>query len=155
MASPTASVEADRRKYARLVANIDDAHYPLFQAAITGRAALEGATVSGEQPAAGRGSLIELGENNAEEKKRMRNAMVQQEGLMVALFEILRNVPRRGAFLFFSRPPAGLTDPITAIVLMLFKVNDLNRALDVSLQTTHSPARIFLIIAKFVSSLLP
>jgi aarF domain-containing kinase len=97
MASPSSSVESARRKYAKLVANIDDAHYPLFQAAITGRAALEGATLSGEQPGQGRGSLIQLGENNAEEKKRMRNAMVQQEGLMVALFEILRNVPRRGA----------------------------------------------------------
>ncbi|GAA5873483.1 hypothetical protein JCM8547_005443 [Rhodosporidiobolus lusitaniae] len=129
MASPSPSVERARRKYAKLVANIDDAHYPLFQAAITGRAALEGATLSGEQPGKGRGSLIELGENTKEEKKRMRNAMVAQEGLMEQLFEILRNVPRR--------------------VVMLFKVNDLNRALDVSLQTTHSPARVFLIIAQY------
>ncbi|GAA6040136.1 hypothetical protein JCM8097_002046 [Rhodosporidiobolus ruineniae] len=128
MASPSPSVEAARRKYAKLVANIDDEHYPLFQAAITGRAALEGATLSGEVPK-NRGSLIELGENTADEKKRMRNAMVQQEGLMEALFEILRNVPRR--------------------LLMLFKVNDLNRALDLSLQTTHSPARVFLIIAQY------
>ncbi|BGP13038.1 hypothetical protein JCM10213v2_000957 [Rhodosporidiobolus nylandii] len=117
MASPSPSVEAARRKYAKL-------------AAITGRAALEGASLSGELPAEkGRGSLIELGENTKDEKRRMRNAMVQQEGLMVALFEILRNVPRR--------------------MLMLFKVNDLNRALDLSLQTTHSPARIFLIIAQY------
>ncbi|GAA6023884.1 hypothetical protein JCM10207_000517 [Rhodosporidiobolus poonsookiae] len=130
MASPSASVEADRRKYAKLVANIDDAHYPLFQAAITGRAALEGATLSGEETGQGRkGSLIELGENSKEEKRRMRNAMVQQEGLMEALFEILRSVPRR--------------------MLMIFKVNDLNRALDLSLQTTHSPARVFLIIAQY------
>ena len=42
-----------------------------------------------------------------DEKKKMRNAMVMQEGLMEALFQILRNVPRR--------------------MLMLFKVNDLNR----------------------------
>ncbi|GAA5887140.1 hypothetical protein JCM16303_002202, partial [Sporobolomyces ruberrimus] len=131
MASPTPKVEAARRKYATLVANIDDAHYPLFQAAITGRAALEGAAVTPEEgaPAEKRGSMLDLGENNADEKKKMRNAMVMQEGLMEALFQILRNVPRR--------------------MLMLFKVNDLNRALDVSLQTTHSPARIFLIIADY------
>ncbi|GAA5989826.1 hypothetical protein JCM11641_004806, partial [Rhodosporidiobolus odoratus] len=130
MASTSPSVEAARRKYAKLVANIDDAHYPLFQAAITGRAALDGASVSGDDAAAsGRGSLIELGENTKEEMKLMKSAMVQQEGLMEALFEILRNVPRR--------------------MLMLFKVNDLNRALDLSLQTTHSPARIFLIIAQY------
>ncbi|GAA5840887.1 hypothetical protein JCM11251_007630 [Rhodosporidiobolus azoricus] len=131
MAPPSPKTEAERRKYAKLVANIDDEHYPLFQAAITGRAALEGASLSGEQPGGGggRGSLIELGENTKDEKRLMRNAMVQQEGLMEALFEILRNVPRR--------------------MLMLFKVNDLNRALDLSLQTTHSPARIFLIIAQY------
>lgn len=109
MASPTPKVEAARRKYAKLVANIDDAHYPLFQAAITGRAALEGAAVTPEEgaPAEKRGSMLDLGENNADEKKKMRNAMVMQEGLMEALFQILRNVPRR--------------------MLMLFKVNDLNR----------------------------
>ncbi|CEQ40464.1 SPOSA6832_02082 [Sporobolomyces salmonicolor] len=155
MARPSPSVEAERRKYAKLVANIDDEHYPLFQAAITGRAALEGASLSGEEAdakgGARRGSMLDLGENTKEEKRRMRNAMVMQEGLMEALFEILRNVPRR--------------------MLMLFKVNDLNRcvlslvalssgftdrivgslcsALDISLQTTHSPARIFLIIAQY------
>ena len=109
MASPTPSVEAARRKYAKLVANIDDAHYPLFQAAITGRAALDGAAVSAPEGKSveKRGSMLDLGENNLEEKKKMRNAMVMQEGLMEALFEILRNVPRR--------------------MLMLFKVNDLNR----------------------------
>ncbi|GAA6025867.1 hypothetical protein JCM11491_004751 [Sporobolomyces phaffii] len=133
MAAPSPSVELARRKYAKLVANIDDAHYPLFQAAITGRAALEGAAVTAaddaDAPAEKRGSMLDLGENNAAERRKMRNAMVMQEGLMEALFEILRNVPRR--------------------MLMLFKVNDLNRALDVSLQTTHSPARIFLIIADY------
>ncbi|GAA5823077.1 hypothetical protein JCM5353_007878 [Sporobolomyces roseus] len=127
MASPTPSIEAARRKYAKLVANIDDAHYPLFQAAITGRAALEGGDIPETNEK--RGSMLDLGENNLDEKKKMRNAMVMQEGLMEALFQILRNVPRR--------------------MLMLFKVNDLNRALDVSLQTTHSPARIFLIIADY------
>ncbi|GAA6062591.1 hypothetical protein JCM10212_004186 [Sporobolomyces blumeae] len=148
MASPTPAVEAERRKYAQLVANIDDSHYPLFQAAITGRAALDGAEVTppdvaveGEEgtvpPAVQkaakstekRGSMLDLGENNDAERKKMRSAMVMQEGLMEALFQILRNMPRR--------------------MLMLFKVNDLNRALDVSLKTTHSPARIFLIIADY------
>jgi len=105
MASPTPSVEAARRKYAKLVANIDDAHYPLFQAAITGRAALEGGDIPKTNEK--RGSMLDLGENNMDEKKKMRNAMVMQEGLMEALFQILRNVPRR--------------------MLMLFKVNDLNR----------------------------
>ncbi|GAA5918989.1 hypothetical protein JCM6882_006828, partial [Rhodosporidiobolus microsporus] len=134
MAPPSPKTEADRRKYAHLVANIDDEHYPLFQAAITGRAALEGASLSGEQPQ-GRGSLIDLGENTKEEKRRMRNAMVQQEGLMEALFEILRRIPRRLVMIFKENSSSS--------------VNDLNRALDLSLQTTHSPARIFLIIGQY------
>ncbi|GAA6025882.1 hypothetical protein JCM8202_004719 [Rhodotorula sphaerocarpa] len=135
MANNSPSVDEERRKYAKLVANIDDAHYPLFQAAITGRAALEGATLSGEesQGAKRRGSMLDVGGNTPEERKMMRTAMVQGgpdgSNLLEQLFVILRNIPRR--------------------MLMIFKVNDLNRALDVSLQTTHSPVRIFLIIAQY------
>ncbi|GAA5873968.1 hypothetical protein JCM3774_004054 [Rhodotorula dairenensis] len=135
MESNSPSVEAQRRKYAKLVANIDDDHYPLFQAAITGRAALQGATLSGEetQGSSRGGSMLDLGGNTPEERKRMRRAMVEGgpdgSNLLEQLFVILRNIPRR--------------------MLMIFKVNDLNRALDISLQTTHSPVRIFLIIASY------
>ncbi|GAA6006906.1 ABC1 kinase family protein [Rhodotorula paludigena] len=128
MARSTPEVEADRRKYAKLVANIDESQYPLFQAAISGRAALEGASMSGEGGQRG-SSMLDLGANTDEERKRMRSAMVQQEGLLESLFQLLRNIPRR--------------------MLMIFKVNDLNRALDASLQTTHSPVRVFLIIAQY------
>ncbi|GAA6057204.1 hypothetical protein NBRC10513_000774 [Rhodotorula toruloides] len=130
MEAPSPKTEAARRKYAKLVANIDDAHYPLFQAAITGRAALEGAVADeGEDGPKRRGSILDLGENTDDERKLMRKAMVQQEGLMEALFEILRSVPRR--------------------LVLVFKVNDLNRSLDLALQTTHSPLRVFLIIAQY------
>ncbi|KWU41698.1 ABC1-domain-containing protein, partial [Rhodotorula sp. JG-1b] len=135
MESNSPSVEAARRKYAKLVANIDDDHYPLFQAAITGRAALQGATLSGEETkgTTRRGSMLDLEGNTPEERKMMRRAMVEGgpdgSNLLEQLFVILRNIPRR--------------------MLMIFKVNDLNRALDISLQTTHSPVRIFLIIASY------
>ncbi|TKA53349.1 hypothetical protein B0A53_04367 [Rhodotorula sp. CCFEE 5036] len=135
MESNSPSVEAARRKYAKLVANIDDDHYPLFQAAITGRAALQGATLSGEETKGTirRGSMLDLEGNSPEERKMMRRAMVEGgpdgSNLLEQLFVILRNIPRR--------------------MLMIFKVNDLNRALDISLQTTHSPVRIFLIIASY------
>ncbi|GAA6050542.1 hypothetical protein JCM3770_005591 [Rhodotorula araucariae] len=125
MARPSPEVEADRRKYAKLVANIDDEGYVLFVTAISGRAALEGADGDGR----GRASMLEMGENTDEEKKKIRRAMVQQEGLLPQLFALLRTMPRK--------------------LVMLFKVNDLNRALDLALQTTHSPVRIFLIIAQY------
>lgn len=101
MANNSPSVDEERRKYAKLVANIDDAHYPLFQAAITGRAALEGATLSGEesQGAKRRGSMLDVGGNTPEERKMMRTAMVQGgpdgSNLLEQLFVILRNIPRR------------------------------------------------------------
>ena len=87
------SVEADRRKYAYLVGNIDDEMYPLFQAAITGRAALDDPYQNrgGEK----RTSVMQLGESTAAEQRHMRHAIVEQEGLMQSLFELLRRVPRR------------------------------------------------------------
>lgn len=40
-------------------------------------------------------SMLDLGANTDEERKRMRSAMVQQEGLLESLFQLLRNIPRR------------------------------------------------------------
>ena len=93
------SVELERRKYAYLVGNIDDSLYPIFQAAITGRAALDDPNASRSGSDLGlpdkRSSVMELGEHTEQEQKRMRHAIVQQEGLMLSLFDLLRRVPRR------------------------------------------------------------
>jgi aarF domain-containing kinase len=98
------TVEADRRKYAYLVGNIDDSLYPIFQAAITGRAALDdpyasvqpdGVEVDKAKLPEKRGSVLELGEHTEQEQRRMRHAIVQTEGLMLSLFDLLRRVPRR------------------------------------------------------------
>ncbi|KAM0790557.1 hypothetical protein ACM66B_004426 [Microbotryomycetes sp. NB124-2] len=121
-------VDKQRRKYAYLVGKIDDEMYPLFQAAITGRAALDDPFMSRDDGTK-RGSVMELGESTLAEQKRMRHAIVETEGLMQSLFELLRRVPRR--------------------LLMVLKVNDLARALDNSLHTTHSPTRIFMIVAHY------
>lgn len=85
------SVELDRRKYAYLAGNIDESLYPIFQAAITGRASLETSVgADGGKP----GSMMELGDLTREETREIRRAVVQ-EGLMTSIFDLLRRVPRR------------------------------------------------------------
>ncbi|GAW08545.1 ABC1-domain-containing protein [Lentinula edodes] len=111
MAPASPSVNADRRKYAELVGNIGPELYPVFEAAMTGRAALEGtwddgqsdATVSFER-ASGMMSALPQSE---EEMEAIRTAVVTREGLLVSVFDVLRRVPRR--------------------VLMVLKLNDLTR----------------------------
>ncbi|KAH9949006.1 ABC1-domain-containing protein [Amylocystis lapponica] len=130
-ASP--AVQKDRRKYANLVGNIDDDLYPVFEAALTGRAALEGSwddgQSSGKSKYARGSSMIDISAQSEEEMEAIRNAVVQKEGLLLSVFDVLRRVPRR--------------------VLMVLKLNDLTRALDRALVTTHSNVRIFLITAKY------
>ncbi|KAI5123928.1 hypothetical protein M0805_006345 [Coniferiporia weirii] len=133
--SPASSeTNANRRKYAQLVGNIGDDLYPIFETAITGRAGLEGTWDSGESdgsfPKKKRASsLVDLMPQSEGEMEAIRNAVVQKEGLLISLFDLLRRVPRR--------------------VLMLLKLNDLVRSLDRSLATTHSSIRIFLITAQY------
>lgn len=98
----SAKVEADRRKYAYLVGRIDDELYPIFQAAITGRAALDDpysdqGLAEGESPRKPKSSVMDIdrGEDLEAEQKRIRHVLVQQEGLMLSLFDLLRRVPRR------------------------------------------------------------
>lgn len=88
LSPPSPSVEADRRRYALLAGNIDETLYPIFEAAITGRAAMDTAT-------AGKGSIMDLGKQTKEEGHRIRTAIVQQEGILSSLFDLLRRVPRR------------------------------------------------------------
>ncbi|KAJ7647306.1 ABC1-domain-containing protein [Roridomyces roridus] len=133
-ASPTTI--ADRRKYALLVGNIGRIwFYPVFEAALTGRANLEGSHTAGaaEHPETfKRGSgLIDLKRQSEEEKEAIRDAVVQN-GILLSVLDVLRRVPRR--------------------VLMIFKLNDLTRSLDHALMTTHSNIRIFLISAKYCAT---
>ncbi|KAL8279161.1 hypothetical protein RQP46_008417 [Phenoliferia psychrophenolica] len=120
LSPPSPSVNADRRKYAYLAGNIDESLYPIFEAAITGRAAMMG-----------KGSIMDLGKQTKEEAHRIRTAVVQQEGILSSLFDLLRRVPRR--------------------MLMVLKVNDLTRALDASLKTTHGYQRVFLIVLHYAN----
>ena len=121
----------ERKKYAKWVGNIDEdlvspqerihaverhtecTQYPVFEAAITGRAALEGSWKDpNEDPSNGGnfsrgGSIIDLSAQSEEEMEAIRNAVVQKEGLLLSVFDVLRRVPRR--------------------VLMVLKLNDLTR----------------------------
>ncbi|KAJ3896299.1 ABC1-domain-containing protein [Lentinula edodes] len=133
MAPASPSVNADRRKYAELVGNIGPELYPVFEAAMTGRAALEGTWDDGQSDATvsfeGASGMMSALPQSEEEMEAIRTAVVTREGLLVSVFDVLRRVPRR--------------------VLMVLKLNDLTRSLDHALATTHSNIRIFLVTAKF------
>ncbi|POV97977.1 hypothetical protein PSTT_14725 [Puccinia striiformis] len=112
-----------RKQLAKLVGNIEEENYDIFESAITGRIGLKG-----------NGSLIEAttksdGKSKEIELKLIKNTLVNQDGIFIEILKILRNVPRR--------------------VLMILKVNDLTRSLDQSLNTTHSQIRIWLIVARY------
>ncbi|RXW16719.1 hypothetical protein EST38_g9135 [Candolleomyces aberdarensis] len=121
-----------RRKYAQLVGNIGPDLYPVFEAALTGRAALEGSWEEEEQEGSTfnrASSMIDLDRQSEAEMEAIRNAVANQEGLLVSVFDVLRRIPRR--------------------VIMVLKLNDLTRGLDHSLMTTHSNVRVFIENAKF------
>ncbi|KIJ18754.1 hypothetical protein PAXINDRAFT_110361 [Paxillus involutus ATCC 200175] len=123
---------AARRKYAELVGNITQDLYPVFEAAITGRAALEGTWEdegSSETTFKRASSMIDMLPQTMNEMEAIRDAVINREGLLISVFDVLRRVPKR--------------------VLMVLKLNDLTRSLDHALATTHSSVRIFLITAKY------
>lgn len=93
------------------VVPIYDLQYPVFEAAITGRAVLDesSGTEPESKPGFKRGrSMIDLNRQTEEELEAIRNAVVQREGLLLDVFSVLRRVPRR--------------------VLMVLKLNDLTRS---------------------------
>ncbi|KAJ7188203.1 ABC1 family-domain-containing protein [Mycena filopes] len=128
-ASP--STRADRRKYAELVGNIGPDLYPVFEAALTGRAALEGSWDGPErsEPFRRGSGLMDMTPQSEEEKEAIRDAVMSQDGVLMSVLDVLRRVPRR--------------------ILMILKLNDLTRSLDHALMTTHSNIRIFLVSAKY------
>ncbi|KAG6874487.1 hypothetical protein C0995_010397 [Termitomyces sp. Mi166 len=129
-ASPTTTL--NRQRYAELVGNVGPDLYPVFEAALTGRAALQDSVdrEKEDDDSFRRVScMIDLQPQSEAELDAIRNAVVSTEGLLTSVFDVLRRVPRR--------------------VLMVLKLNDLTRSLDYALMTTHSNIRIFLITAKY------
>ncbi|KAG6844706.1 hypothetical protein H0H87_004582 [Tephrocybe sp. NHM501043] len=106
-ASPATTL--DRRKYAELVGNIGPDLYPVFEAALTGRAALKGTEMKQEDDSSfyRASSMIDMQPQSKAELDAIRNAVVKTEGLLISVFDVLRRVPRR--------------------VLMVLKLNDLTR----------------------------
>jgi aarF domain-containing kinase len=97
----------------------------VFEAALTGRAVLEGATddPTDGKPWSKKASMLEMVPQSEEEMEAIRTAVVNREGLLVSVLDVLRRVPRR--------------------VLMVFKLNDLTRYGSPSLSfisMTHSLA---------------
>lgn len=135
MSRSTPKVSAERRKYAKLVANIDDDLYPILESAITGRSGLEGsdpANPNGVQGKARASSILDMetgSEMSDDEQNHIRKTVMEKEGLFLSILDLLRRVPRR--------------------MLMVLKLNDLSRSLDASLHTTHGPTRPFIILARY------
>jgi aarF domain-containing kinase len=86
---------------------------------ISGRAALEGTWEDEPSPSLeGKNestfkrasSMIDMMPQSEEEMEAIRNAVVNREGLLLSVFDVLRRVPRR--------------------VLMVLKLNDLTRLVD-------------------------
>ncbi|EFI28146.1 atypical/ABC1/ABC1-B protein kinase [Coprinopsis cinerea okayama7 len=125
-ASPT--VIAERKRLAQLVGNVGPDLYPIFEAALTGRAALEGSFEDGKDVSFKRGSSM-IDTTSRAEIEAVRHAVANTDGLILSVFDVLRRVPRR--------------------ILMVLKLNDLTRGLDRALATTHSNVRVFLVHAKY------
>jgi len=129
---------ANRRKYAQLVGNIDSVQYPIFEAALTGRASMEDTPVDPRPEKESQStfkrasSMLDQLPQTEEEVEALRNAVMTREGLLLSVFDILRKVPRR--------------------VLMVFMLNDLTRSLDHALSTTHSEVRVFVVVAKYCAT---
>jgi len=77
-------------------------------------------------------NMLEQLPQTDQEVEALRNAVMTKEGLLLSVFDILRNMPRR--------------------VLMVFKLNDLTRSLDHALSTTHSKVRVFVVVAKYCTT---
>lgn len=93
-----------RKKYARLVGNIDDdmvsdvrnstdQQYPFLESAITGRVSMEEGHHRGEDGQGPR-SLLEGAESGSKEVAKLRAAAMDTEGLLAGIFQMLRTVPR-------------------------------------------------------------
>ncbi|BEI89605.1 uncharacterized protein CcaverHIS019_0209670 [Cutaneotrichosporon cavernicola] len=78
-----------RKKYARLVGNIEDDMYPYLESAITGRVSMEDSI--NENPSS---SLLGESDSAAQELDKLRSAVMDRDGLIAGVFELLRRVPR-------------------------------------------------------------
>lgn len=82
--SPQTTIE--RKKWAKAVGNVDDDMYPILESAITGQMNMA------ETGSGGPTSLLESGSDD--HIRKLRNAMMEREGLVLSIFELLRTVPR-------------------------------------------------------------
>ncbi|KAI9889902.1 MAG: hypothetical protein M1814_004624 [Vezdaea aestivalis] len=129
--------ETRMRKYAKEVAGVEDADFPLFASAITGRdfrvvmgqdRDSDESVISGGIGISG-GKGVAAQPRSGAEKEEISAAL--GEGMLQQLVEMLGKVPR--------------------IILLILKTNDLTRSLDENLQTRLGPVRTFLILARYCS----
>ena len=98
--------------------------YPILESAITGRINMaDGANLDGSSVIGRPSSLLDTRHMDDKEVAKLRNAMMEREGLIVSIFELLRTVPRyvgsralRNSLLIDHRR-----------LLMILKLSDLQR----------------------------
>lgn len=86
MSNNSAKTQADRRRYAKLVANIEDSQFRLFESALTGRPSM------GDGSDGGGGSILDMATQTPEEAHKLREAVIKDD-LILDIFAILRQVP--------------------------------------------------------------
>jgi aarF domain-containing kinase len=117
----TPQVQADRRKYAKLVGNIGDDDYAIFESAITGRASVELGEAPPDDPNDSQGSFLNRGAQTAEEAHRIRTAVVEQDGLLEQIFGMLRNAPRR-VLMILKLNVRGSCLPEEALLIVEYRI---------------------------------
>lgn len=131
----TPAMQHQRRELAKRVGNIGDDLYPILEGAITGRSGLEGSDPKNPRGVGGKrrpSSLLDLDGGSTmtpAEQQHIQRTMMERDGLFSDVLRMLRAVPRQ--------------------MLMVLKLNDLTRSLDMNLRTTHGPIRPFLISARY------
>lgn len=97
-----------------------DRKYPILESAITGRIGVEDVSADngGHRPS----SLLDSGKMDDGELSKLRTAVMEREGLIVSIFELLRVVPRR--------------------LLMILKLSDLQRSVIVRREEQKSDSQV-------------
>jgi aarF domain-containing kinase len=80
-------------------------------------------------------SMLEQLPQTEQEVEALRDAVMTREGLLISVFDILRNVPRRVLMVFKLNDLTRYHQSLWHVVTL---TNLLNRSLDHALSTTHS-----------------
>lgn len=84
------------------------------------------------------GSMVDLSAPSEKEMEVIRNAVIQHEGLLVSVFDVLRRVPRRVLMVLKLNDLTRYVNRVKQPALFLSWHVIFNRSLDYALATTHA-----------------